>query len=96
MKRLILLLALSVALLAVEQAGVMQLLQVVRHGRLREVERAGELASAHLTARSCECVDDAHPRGITERAKDRGSRLGLLVGERRRGQRCAARNRFDD
>src|SRR5437764_11976725 len=78
------------ALLAIEQARLGQLLQVVAHRRLGEAERRLERARADGLAGGGEHVEDLHAGRIAQRAEERGGRVDLVLGQRRRGKRAAA------
>src|SRR3954447_18284249 len=77
----------SASLLALEQARVVQLLQMVRDRRLRQAERPLEVAAADRLVARRDQVDDPNARRIAEGAEDRRRRLGLLVAEGRGGKR---------
>ena len=81
------------ALLALEQAGVRELLQVMADSRLRKPQRLDQLADADRLGRRRERVEDPHPRRVAERAEERRRRLDLLVGQHRRRKWGAARDR---
>lgn len=83
------------ALLAVEEPGVGQLPQVVAHRRLGQAEGGDELAGADGFPRRRQQVDDLHARRVSERPEERGGGVDLLVGERRPGQRSAARDHVE-
>ena len=81
------------ALLAVEQAGVHQSLQMMGNGRLRETERLDQVTRADRVVARRDEIDDAHARRIGERSEERRARLRLFVGEGWRPQRGATVDR---
>src|SRR5688572_10599508 len=64
-----------------DNAGIAQQTELVRDGRLGDVQPTGEIADAQFAAR--ERVENAHARRITEYTKDLGQPLdGLLIETR--------------
>ena len=82
------------ALLALEQPGVDELLQVVRDGRLRQSERLDQVADADRLRAVGEHVHDPHPSRIAERLEHLRRRSRLIVRQDRSRQRPTTRNRL--
>src|SRR5512132_2512195 len=78
------------ALLAVQQPGLDELLEVVADGGLAQAQGPGELAHAHRLGTGGEPVEDLDPVGVGQGPEQPHGRLDLVVGEARRPQRSAA------
>src|SRR5204862_234420 len=72
-----------------DQPGLLQDAQMVRHRRLREAKRFGELARADLTL-TRDSIDDRHSRRVRERFEPLGQRPGGAFCKGR-SPWCAAR-----
>ena len=84
------------ALLAVEQAGLVQHLEVVADRRLRQVERVLQVADAGLAVGvRGDQGQQPQPDRVGERLEQRRDPLGLVGVERLAGQRRAARDGLD-
>ena len=79
------------ALLALDDAGVQQLLEVIADGGLLEIEHRLEVAHADRVAvRREQAVEDLHAVAVGERLEDGLELLGLGIGERRLRERGTA------
>ena len=67
------------ASLGVDDAGVAQLLEVVRQGGLADGEQRDQLAHADLAGVLAQDVDELQPDGVAERLGDVGHALSLLA-----------------
>src|SRR5215217_1442994 len=74
------------ALLALQQPGIHQLLEVVADGRLAQAEGPSELTHVHRPGAGGQQVDDLDPVGVGQGLEQPGRRLGLIVRQRRRPQ----------
>ena len=71
--------------------GLAQHLEVVRDGRLGEVEQRHQLADADLPGVLAQHVDQLQPDRVGERLRDAGHALGLLALDVGVDDRLAAR-----
>ena len=85
------------ALLALDESGVEQHLEVVADGRLRQPERLGEVADARLAlGLGLDEAEDAEPCGVGEHPERAGEVLGIVRVERAGQQRRARRGHGGD
>src|SRR6185312_10905369 len=84
------------ASLAVDQSGLAQHPQVMADRRLRDVERAGQVAHAGLAAgERGDQREQPQPHRIRQRLEHPGQRLRVIFGQRFAHHRRAARGRLD-